>query len=229
MPGPPYQDDPTIADAAELLRRIPPHHFVIDPKRPGGIRAASAAFDDDAAGPMSVYLAEVLTSRGLTYERVLHGHPGYALASFPAKAARECNQVVVRHPGPGDPAHALVCNPKPKGVQRALEKASRWAVAPFVSLESDLAIAVARLSRPEQVQVSSVAERLKSCREALDAVISTNANRRLDRSASSVLLTLESCQCSIISAIQWLRSNDVEKGLQHAREAHGCLRPVCPV
>jgi hypothetical protein len=226
MPGSAYQDDPTIADSAELLRRIPPHHFVIDPKRPGGVRASSAAFDDDVAGPMSVYLADVLSGRGLNPESVLQGHPGYALTRFSAKAARECNQVIVRDPGPGDPAHALVCNAKPKRVQRALERASQWVVPPFSTLAAELVVAVRHLSSSEQTQAYSVVERLERCSEALRATIGTNANRRLDFPASSLLLNLESCHRSMILAVQRLRSDDAESACREIQRAEHLIRCI---
>jgi hypothetical protein len=123
---PAYHDDPTIADEDELWRRIPPWHFVVD-RNGGEVRPSSAAFDNDSDGaPMSVVLAE--DAKGP--EGVLAGHPGFALASFKARLARQCGQGITRDPLPEEPAHALVFGPKTKATRRRLARESVWVIPP---------------------------------------------------------------------------------------------------
>src|SRR5713226_5358375 len=94
-----YKDDPTIPGEAELLRRIPPWHFILDDNQ-GLVRPSSAAFTDDDGSPMSVTLAEVLTQARRSLDSALIGHQDFALASIMARLARECEQGVVRDPIP---------------------------------------------------------------------------------------------------------------------------------
>jgi hypothetical protein len=125
-PGAAYHDDPTIPDEADLWRRIPPWHFVMD-ENSGQIRPSSAAFDNDPGGsPMSV----VLAAESNAPESVLAGHQGLALASFKVRVARECNQGVARDPLPNEPAHTLVFGTKTKSIRRRLAKEATWAVPP---------------------------------------------------------------------------------------------------
>ncbi len=124
-----YKDDPTIKDDAILWRNIPPRHFVHDDK--GGIRASSAAFQNDKDGsPMSVSLAEVVLRRGGTPENLVRSLPGFALASIIAALARRCDQGIARDEKPDNPAHALVFGRKTKAVQRRLAKGARWVIPP---------------------------------------------------------------------------------------------------
>jgi hypothetical protein len=115
-----YADDATIPDEAELWRRIPPwwfhHDAALDRPRP-----AKAAFDDDRDGnPMSVVIAA--ESRGP--QTVLAGHVGFALVSFTAALARQCNLRVVRAPTTDEPAHALVVGRKTDSIKRRLDLGS---------------------------------------------------------------------------------------------------------
>lgn len=124
-----YTDDPTIPDAANLWRRIPPFHCIWD-ANVGRVRPSSAAFDDDPDGsPMSVVLAEESSDP----QSVLAGHEGFALASFKAGLARECRLGIARDPLPEQPAHALVLGRKTKSVMRRLAKGSSWVIAPPIS------------------------------------------------------------------------------------------------
>lgn len=128
-----FPDEPGVKDACELLRRIPPQHFVPDEK-PGRLRPSSAAFDDDKYGdPMSVYLQDVIRSEGGDCLRVLAGHEGYALASITAGQVRTKNQTVSPDPLPEESAHANVCGPKPKSTQRWFAKQAQWVVPPPIS------------------------------------------------------------------------------------------------
>jgi len=123
---PEHLDDATIPDEADLWRRIPPWHFVLD-QNSGQIRPSSAAFDNDPNGsPMSV----VLGAESSGPEAVLAGHSGFALASFTAGLARECHQGIARDPLPEEPAHALVFGPKTKAVRRRLARESVWVIPP---------------------------------------------------------------------------------------------------
>lgn len=120
-----YTDDLTISDDADLWRRIPPWHFYYD-ENIAQIRPKSAAFDNDPDGsPMSVVIAAESSP-----EAVLAEHEGYALASFKAGLARECNQLVVRDPLPTEPAHALVVGAKSKGTRRRLAREASWVIPP---------------------------------------------------------------------------------------------------
>jgi len=126
-----YSDDLTIPNEAQLLRRIPPRHFVKD-ENSGQIRPSSAAFDNHPNGsPMSVILADILAQTGRDPASALVGHEEFALASITAGLARECGQGIAREPLPDEPAHAVVFGEKPKRVQRKLAKESQWIIPPL--------------------------------------------------------------------------------------------------
>ena len=130
MAEPVLQDDRTIADSAELWRRIPPWHFVLD-ENSGEIRPSSAAFDNDADGsPMSVFLAEVMAELRKVPPDALRGQEDFALAALTTGLARTNGQSVVRDPLPEEPAHALVAGPKPRSVRRKLSRGAKWVIAP---------------------------------------------------------------------------------------------------
>jgi hypothetical protein len=128
--GPDWQDDPSVLPHHVLWRRIPGWHFVWDANR-NAVRPSSAAFDNDSDGsPMSIQLAAVLAEYGRGELEVLQGHTGFALARFLAEAARNCGQMIVPEPGPGDPAHGLVVGDKPPSVRKKLQRASEWQTEP---------------------------------------------------------------------------------------------------
>ena len=52
------------------------------------------------------------------------------IAQVTAGLARECDQAVVRDPQPEEPAHALVCGHKTRGIQSRLAKMSTWVISP---------------------------------------------------------------------------------------------------
>ena len=125
-----YPDDPTIPNESKLWRRIPPWHFIPDENR-GGFRPSSAAFDNHPDGtPMSVLLADLVRQTGRNAHDALARHVGFALASFTAGLARDCEQSVAREPIPDEPAHAVVFGRKTTGVKRRLAKGAEWVVAP---------------------------------------------------------------------------------------------------
>jgi hypothetical protein len=129
-----FPDDPSIQNESELLRRIPPRHFVRDDNL-GTVRPSSAAFeDDDDNDPMSVYLATVLAAEHREASSVLAGHAGYALASITAGQAREKDQTVHPEPLPEEVSHAVVCGDKRSGNKKSAKKvfaiSAKWVVRP---------------------------------------------------------------------------------------------------
>jgi len=126
---PAYRDDRSIDDDANVWRNIPPWHFVRD--QDGGIRASSAAFDNDKNGsPMSVSLADVVLARGGAPQDMIRLLPGFALAAMTAALVRDCNQGIARDPRPDNPAHALVFGRKTKSIQRKLARRATWVIPP---------------------------------------------------------------------------------------------------
>ncbi len=125
-----FPDDPTVADATALLRRIPPWHFILDNKL-GHTRPSSAAFEDDEDGdPMSVYRLDVIESEGASVERVMAGHAGFGLASLTAGQMRSKTQTVFPDPLPDESSHTKVCGPKPQSVRRWFAKQAIWVIRP---------------------------------------------------------------------------------------------------
>lgn len=124
----PYVDDPTVLDEDRLWRRVPrtPQHIVWDENR-GNHRVSSAAFDDDSDGePMSVWLAAEAGSPS----EMLRGHPNFGVVSLAVGVVRSRQQIVLRDPLPGQPAHALVVGRKSDSVRREFARAARWIVLP---------------------------------------------------------------------------------------------------
>lgn len=128
-----FPDDPTVADQAELLRRIPPRHFVFD-EGIGRVRPSSAAFEDDADGdPMSAYRRDIVDSETGGLQRVMAGHAGFGLASLTARQFRFEQQTICPDPLPEESSHAKICGPKPHSVRRRLAKQAIWAIEPPIS------------------------------------------------------------------------------------------------
>ncbi len=126
MPGPPYEDDPSIRDDAALWRIIHPNWIVRDDNERGW-RISSAAFYDSKDGsPLSVLLAEIIASTGRTADDLLMRFTGRGLAAITAAAARAHRQGVARTPHPDEPAHASVFGDKTGSVRRALAQAANW-------------------------------------------------------------------------------------------------------
>jgi hypothetical protein len=72
---PPDVDDGSIADDADLLRRIRPDQ-IVDDKNLGARRPSSAAFKDPT---MSVDTEPILHQHGLDWTFTLQGYSGYSL------------------------------------------------------------------------------------------------------------------------------------------------------
>ncbi len=129
-----FPDDPSIPNATELLRRIPPWHVHFDANE-NRLRPSSAAFEDDGDDdPMSAYLSSVLAAESREPSTVLAGHEGYALASITAALAREHLQTVHPDPLPEETSHAAICGDKESGKKNAPKRkfalAARWVIAP---------------------------------------------------------------------------------------------------
>jgi len=120
---PPDVDDGSIADDADLLRRIRPDQ-IVDDKNLGARRPSSAAFKDPT---MSVDTEPILHQHGLDWTFTLRNHSGYSLARFKTGAARVETLAVVHKPEPGNPAHTEVIGKKTQGVANRLVAASTWA------------------------------------------------------------------------------------------------------
>jgi hypothetical protein len=78
---------------------------------------------------MSIVIADVMASMGLTAQDALQGHEGYSLASITAGLARSCQQGVARDEE-GGPAHGVVFGDKPRPIRKRLAEESEWVVPP---------------------------------------------------------------------------------------------------
>lgn len=125
------KDDPTIADTANLWRRIPAD-WVVEDQNLGRLRPSSKAFQDHPNGtPMSVLLGDDVTNDGRTAMDALKGLSGFGLVSFSAGFVRQqCGQGVARDPTPDEPAHAVVFGTKTGGVRNRLAKVADWVIKP---------------------------------------------------------------------------------------------------
>ena len=132
MPDPSlsHKDDPSILDDAELWRRIPPWHIVID-KNHGGKRISKAAFEDNPDGtPMSVVLGQEVLEAERDALSVLTGYETFCLASVTAGLARLLKQGIIRSPCDDEPAHAEVFGKKTDSVRKNFARAATWIIGP---------------------------------------------------------------------------------------------------
>jgi hypothetical protein len=120
---PPDVDGGSIADGADLLRRIRPDQ-IVDDKNLGARRPSSAAFKDPT---MSVDTEPILHQHGLDWTFTLRNHSGYSLVRFKAGVGRAETLAIVHKPEPGNPAHTEVIGKKTQGVANRLVAASTWA------------------------------------------------------------------------------------------------------
>ena len=96
---PPYEDDPTIEDDAELWRRIPPQ-FIVEDQNQGGKRISSQAFQNQDKIAMSVAIADLVRESDRDATSILEEFENYGLASVIAGLARSLKQGVRRDPTP---------------------------------------------------------------------------------------------------------------------------------
>jgi hypothetical protein len=125
-------DDPTIQDSCELLRRIPikPRVNIIWDGNQDRWRPSSASFNDHPNGTlMSIVLRDELEKAGRDPAEVLIGHDGFALAAITAGFVREQQQRVTREPLPEEPAHGIVIGEKKKSSKK-MAKAAQWVIPP---------------------------------------------------------------------------------------------------
>ena len=128
-----FEDDESIRDECELLRRIPlkKNLYIVWDGNEGRWRPTSASFENHPEGsPMSIVLGDKLVAARRDPAEVLQGHESFALAAITAKAARMNHQRVARDPLPEEPAHGLVVGAKNKRTSRRLAKAAKWIIAP---------------------------------------------------------------------------------------------------
>ncbi len=79
---------------------------------------------------MSVYREDVIRRQRGRPDRVLKGHPGYALAALTAGQVRSRNQTVFPAPLPEEESRAKLCGPKPKATRRWFARQAEWVVPP---------------------------------------------------------------------------------------------------
>jgi len=124
----PFEDDPTITNDEQVLRRIHPDWWV-EADTPEGWQLSSAAFNNDADGdPMSVHLSSTLAQLGRSQVSVVEKYPGYGLVWFYAYVPRELGQLLARDPQPEDESHAVVVGKKSTSVRRGFRNAAQWLV-----------------------------------------------------------------------------------------------------
>ncbi|MCY4041026.1 MAG: hypothetical protein OXF72_07195 [Gammaproteobacteria bacterium] len=137
MNGDGLEDDPSIRDECELLRRVPLKRDVniVWDDNQRRWRPSSASFQDHPNGsPMSVVLGDALVEAGRSALEVLAGHDGFGLAAIHAGTVRDHQLGVVKDPLPSEPAHGLVTGDKKRRkVSRQLAKLSRWVVPPDIN------------------------------------------------------------------------------------------------
>ena len=112
---------------ALLWRRLYPGWWILD-KRTGLYRLSSAAFfDSPNADPMSVILAAESPGQAA----VLADYPGYGLAQFTARIAREeCYTSVARTPTVNEPWHVSVIGDKTDAVRDHFKRRCTIVVEP---------------------------------------------------------------------------------------------------
>lgn len=126
------EDDSTISNDCELLRRVPikPQLNVIWDENQGRWRPSSASFRDHPNGtPMSIVLKDDLDAAERNVSEVLVGHDNFALAAVTAGFARTNQQRVAREPLPDEPAHGIVIGNK-KNASRKMAKEAQWIISP---------------------------------------------------------------------------------------------------
>jgi hypothetical protein len=120
-------DDPTIADATLLYRRVHPTYIVHDDD--GDCERVSSGAFKERSKEMSVHLGDVLEASGREPAEIVEDLPHF-LISLTAERVRAYCQVVVRSPTPSDDSHGDVIGSKSKTTRKGFAEAARWVVAP---------------------------------------------------------------------------------------------------
>jgi hypothetical protein len=115
-------DDGSIADDANLLRRIRPEQ-IVDDNNTGTRRPSSAAFKDST---MSVDAEPLLIANGLDWTFTLAGYQGFSLAQLLARETRLKGQAVVHKPLSDNPAHTEVVGKKTQGTANYFVSVATW-------------------------------------------------------------------------------------------------------
>lgn len=134
------EDDVSIRDECQLLRRIPTilNFTIIWDDNLQRWRPTSASFEDDPEGePMSVVLMDDLESAGRNVNEVTNNPEEFALAAITAGCVRINKQKVVRDPLPEEPAHALVIGNKTRSRRRNFANEAVWIIEPILQTEAD--------------------------------------------------------------------------------------------
>jgi len=79
---------------------------------------------------MSIYCRNVIENEGGSVDRVMRGHDGFGLVSLTAFQLRERQQTNHPDPIPGEPAHAVACDPKTDGNRKFFARAALWVIPP---------------------------------------------------------------------------------------------------
>jgi len=137
-------DDPSIGNDWRLLRRIPlvvggTHAQIVWDKSRNAWVPTSLAFNGHPDNPraFSVHLEPVLLENGFDAESVVLDKSKFGLATFTAAEARTQNQVLMRMPLPGEPAHAHVLGEKTGGIRRRLKNCAVWVIPPNLPPPAD--------------------------------------------------------------------------------------------
>ena len=126
------EDDTSILDHEDVLRRVPAQ-FYVEVEDAQGVRRrrpSSQAFQDsrNPPSPMSVFRATALD----TPEEALEGHYGYGLVALNVGFLRNaCSQKVVADPEAGAPrGHTYVIGNKTSSVRRQMAQQATEIVSP---------------------------------------------------------------------------------------------------
>jgi hypothetical protein len=125
-----YADDPNIADADVLWRRVRPDWVNWD-ENVGAWRPSSAAFQNSSDGsPMSVLIEKIVITTNRAAIDMLSGrYADHSLCAFTAGFARELGHQVATLPRVLDePAHGWVAGKKTESVKQKMKRRSEWVI-----------------------------------------------------------------------------------------------------
>ena len=125
------EDDPTIADAVALWRRLHPDWVVTD-RQTGRPRISSAAFQNYRGRNALSICITCDAPDGYSAENYVAAHEGYGVAELTAGLARSAGQGVVRVPEEGEIGHGHLVGEKPGSVKKRLATDAAILIAPAV-------------------------------------------------------------------------------------------------